>query len=208
MHVSIRRYEQVRSVAEVCRKITESFVPLLRRSPGFIAYYAIDGGGGTMATISIFSTEAMALEFERAGLRLDEGECRGPAAGAGGDHFRRGQGDHHRLMPSAPGEPGANRTPLRARLARRTLLARPASAKPAGRGAPHHRRMRQRLQARLPGRATRRVTRRSPRRAASLYQRIASAGLASDECAATLRGSKVCASRRAASALPFSNASW
>jgi hypothetical protein len=62
MHVSIRRYSQVRSVAEVCRKIADSFVPLLRRSPGFIAYYAIDGGGGTMATISIFSTEAMALE--------------------------------------------------------------------------------------------------------------------------------------------------
>ena len=62
MHISIRRYRNVRSVAEVCRKITESFVPLLRRSPGFIAYYAIDGGNGVMATISIFSTEAMALE--------------------------------------------------------------------------------------------------------------------------------------------------
>jgi hypothetical protein len=62
MHISIRRYAQVRSVPEVCRKIGESFVPLLRRSPGFIAYYAIDAGGGTMATISIFSTEAMALE--------------------------------------------------------------------------------------------------------------------------------------------------
>lgn len=73
MHISIRRYEQVRSVAEVCRKITESFVPLLRRSPGFIAYYAIDGGGGTMATISIFSTEAMALESnEQASVWMKE----------------------------------------------------------------------------------------------------------------------------------------
>ena len=62
MHVSIRRYTQVRSVSDVCRKIAESFVPLLRRSPGFIAYYAIDAGGGTMATVSIFSTAAMALE--------------------------------------------------------------------------------------------------------------------------------------------------
>jgi len=73
MHISIRRYEQVRSVAEVCRKVTESFVPLLRRSPGFIAYYAIDGGGGTMATISIFSTEAMALESnEKASVWMKE----------------------------------------------------------------------------------------------------------------------------------------
>ncbi len=62
MHISIRRYEQVKSVSKVCAKIGESFVPLLRSSPGFIAYYAIDAGGGTMATISIFSTQDMALE--------------------------------------------------------------------------------------------------------------------------------------------------
>ncbi len=62
MYVSIRRYDNVRSVSEVCGKIAESFVPLLRRSPGFIAYYAIDGGGGTMATVSIFSTRDMAME--------------------------------------------------------------------------------------------------------------------------------------------------
>jgi hypothetical protein len=73
MHISIRRYTQVRSISEVCRKISESFVPLLRRSPGFIAYYAIDAGGGEMATISIFSTEAMALESnEKAAAWLKE----------------------------------------------------------------------------------------------------------------------------------------
>lgn len=62
MHISVRRYRNVKSVPEVCRKIAESFVPLLTKSPGFIAYYAIDGGGGTMATVSIFSIEAMAME--------------------------------------------------------------------------------------------------------------------------------------------------
>lgn len=62
MYISIRRYSGVRSVSEVCRKIEESFVPMVRRSPGFIAYYALDGGNGTMASVSIFSTEAMALE--------------------------------------------------------------------------------------------------------------------------------------------------
>ena len=62
MHISIRRYRKVRSVKEVCSKIGESFVPLLRKSPGFIAYYAVDGGGDSMATVSIFSTERMALE--------------------------------------------------------------------------------------------------------------------------------------------------
>lgn len=73
MHISIRRYTEVRSVNEVCRKVAESFVPLLRRSPGFIAYYAIDAGNGTMATVSVFSTEAMALESnEKAAIWLKE----------------------------------------------------------------------------------------------------------------------------------------
>ena len=62
MHISVRRYDHVVSVGEVCRKIEASFVPLLRKVPGFIAYYAVDAGGGTMATISIFSTERMALD--------------------------------------------------------------------------------------------------------------------------------------------------
>lgn len=62
MYVSVRRYDHVRSVTQVCGRIAESFVPLLKKSPGFIAYYAVDGGGGTMATVSVFSTERMAHE--------------------------------------------------------------------------------------------------------------------------------------------------
>lgn len=62
MYISVRRYQNVKNVRKVCGMIAESFVPLLKRSPGFIAYYAVDGGNGTMATVSIFSTERMALE--------------------------------------------------------------------------------------------------------------------------------------------------
>ncbi len=69
MYISIRRYDNVVSVAEVCRRIEISFVPLLRKSPGFVAYYAVDGGDGTMATVSIFSTEAMALESNAVAAR-------------------------------------------------------------------------------------------------------------------------------------------
>ena len=73
MFISVRRYSSVRSVNEVCRKIQSGFVPLLEGSPGFIAYYAIDGGNGTMATISMFSTEEMALESnEKAAKWLQE----------------------------------------------------------------------------------------------------------------------------------------
>ncbi len=73
MFISVRRYSSVRSVNEVCRKIQAGFVPLLEVTPGFIAYYAIDGGSGTMATISMFSTEEMALESnEKAAKWLQE----------------------------------------------------------------------------------------------------------------------------------------
>jgi hypothetical protein len=73
MFISVRRYSSVRSVNEVCQKIGSGFVPLLQGSPGFIAYYAIDGGNGTMATISMFSTEDMALESnEKAAKWLKE----------------------------------------------------------------------------------------------------------------------------------------
>jgi hypothetical protein len=73
MYVSVRRYDNVRSVSRVCGRIAESFVPLLKRMPGFIAYYAVDGGNGTMATVSVFSTEAMAHESsEVAGRWLKE----------------------------------------------------------------------------------------------------------------------------------------
>lgn len=68
MFASVRRYSNVSSVGEVCRKIEQGFVPLLRRSPGFVAYYAIDGGSGTMATVSIFSTEDMAADSNEKAL--------------------------------------------------------------------------------------------------------------------------------------------
>jgi len=62
MFVSVRRYEDVRSVTALCRDIELEFVPRLKRSPGFIAYYAVDGSDGALTTVSVFSTAAMAEE--------------------------------------------------------------------------------------------------------------------------------------------------
>ena len=62
MFVSVRRYRDVPSVTALCRDIELEFVPRLKRSPGFIAYYAVDGDDGTLTTISVFSTAAMAEE--------------------------------------------------------------------------------------------------------------------------------------------------
>ncbi len=62
MYVSVRHYENVSRVDEICRRVEHDFVPLLRKAPGFIAYYAVDGGDGSFATISVFSTAEMAKE--------------------------------------------------------------------------------------------------------------------------------------------------
>ncbi|MDJ0610244.1 MAG: hypothetical protein QNJ67_14800 [Kiloniellales bacterium] len=62
MFVSVRRYREVPSLTALCSDIELEFVPRLEKSPGFIAYYAVDGGDGSLTTISVFSTAAMAEE--------------------------------------------------------------------------------------------------------------------------------------------------
>ena len=65
MHVSLRRYRGLRSTGTFCREVELYFLPELRRLPGFISYYAVDAGGGSLFTVSVFSTEAMASESTR-----------------------------------------------------------------------------------------------------------------------------------------------
>jgi hypothetical protein len=54
MYAAVRRYEGVTDPAEAGRLVDESFVPLLEHVPGFIAYYWLDAGQGTMASLSVF----------------------------------------------------------------------------------------------------------------------------------------------------------
>ena len=46
MHASIRTYE-ASDPREVARRASHGFVPILRGTPGFIAYYVVDCGDGT-----------------------------------------------------------------------------------------------------------------------------------------------------------------
>jgi len=62
MYVSIRRYENVPDLTGLLRDIELEFAPLLHKMPGFMAYYAVDSGAGSMATVTVFSTAAMAEE--------------------------------------------------------------------------------------------------------------------------------------------------
>ena len=54
MYAALRRYEGITDDAEAGRLVGESFIPLLEQVPGFIAYYWIDAGNGTMASLSVY----------------------------------------------------------------------------------------------------------------------------------------------------------
>ena len=58
MYASIRTYEtDPANVPEVVRRAEEGFLPIISKSPGFSAYYAIAGRGGQLATVTIFDNE-------------------------------------------------------------------------------------------------------------------------------------------------------
>ena len=66
MHAAIRQYQvDPGSVDEVRRGINEGFLPIIKDVYGFQAYYAIDAGGGRMATVSVFDDQAGAEESTR-----------------------------------------------------------------------------------------------------------------------------------------------
>ncbi|HEV8359110.1 MAG TPA: hypothetical protein VGR28_01505 [Candidatus Thermoplasmatota archaeon] len=59
MYVTIRRYAaDPRYVGEIQRRVQEGFVPIVRSVRGFVSYEVVDGGGGVLASISVFETKA------------------------------------------------------------------------------------------------------------------------------------------------------
>lgn len=66
MYIAIRRYEVDPADAdEITRHVDEEFVPLIKEATGFRGYYWVDGGGGTMASVSVFDDRAGAEESVR-----------------------------------------------------------------------------------------------------------------------------------------------
>jgi hypothetical protein len=55
LYASIRQY-RTRDAGEVARRASQGFVPIVREIPGFVAYYLVDGGDGTLITVTV--TEA------------------------------------------------------------------------------------------------------------------------------------------------------
>jgi hypothetical protein len=67
MHVSIRRYGLLtrEPVEKVMQGVREGFLPIIRDQPGFLAYYVLNSGDGTLTSISIFEHRAGAEKSNR-----------------------------------------------------------------------------------------------------------------------------------------------
>jgi hypothetical protein len=65
MYAAIRQYQVAGSADEAIRGINEGFLPIIKGAPGFHAYYALDAGGGRLATVSVFEDQAGAEESIR-----------------------------------------------------------------------------------------------------------------------------------------------
>ena len=65
MYATVRRYEGVSDPAEAGRRVSESWVPLISKVPGFVAYYWTDAGGGVMFSTTVFQDKAGVEESTR-----------------------------------------------------------------------------------------------------------------------------------------------
>ncbi len=66
MHAAIRQYRvDPDSVDEIVRGVNEGLLPIIEDASGFRAYYALDAGGGRIASVSVFEDRAGAEESSR-----------------------------------------------------------------------------------------------------------------------------------------------
>lgn len=67
MYISIRKYKlnDPKTRGEVTRQINDIFLPQISKAPGFVSYYAVDASSGTLATVSVFESQAGAEESNR-----------------------------------------------------------------------------------------------------------------------------------------------
>src|SRR5215813_2779671 len=69
MYISIRKYklnsQDAKTRGELTRQINDIFVPQISKASGFVSYYAVDTGSGTLATVSVFESQSGAEESNR-----------------------------------------------------------------------------------------------------------------------------------------------
>ena len=63
MYAVTRKYQFGSSVsAEIAKHVQDGLIPLLRQTPGFVAYYWVDGAEGQGISLSIFENQSDADE--------------------------------------------------------------------------------------------------------------------------------------------------
>ena len=66
MYASIRRYNVSPGAAtEIAQRVSQGFVPIISKAPGFAAYYIVDAGNDIVASVSVFQDHAGAEESNR-----------------------------------------------------------------------------------------------------------------------------------------------
>jgi hypothetical protein len=61
MYASVRYYEMgAGSIDSLMHRVDEEFAPALTQEPGFVGYFVLDTGDGTLETISIFRDQETA----------------------------------------------------------------------------------------------------------------------------------------------------
>jgi hypothetical protein len=65
MYAHVRTYEGIADPQETGRIATDSFLPVITKLPGFIGYFFVDTGNGSMVSMSIYEDEASADESTR-----------------------------------------------------------------------------------------------------------------------------------------------
>jgi heme-degrading monooxygenase HmoA len=54
MYAAIRRYNVFEGAADrITERVNTEFLPRVRELPGFISYFIVDGGDGTMASVTL-----------------------------------------------------------------------------------------------------------------------------------------------------------
>ncbi len=61
MHVTIRKFNGIRSVPEAARRAESGVGQVLRQSPGFQGYYVFDCGDGEGGSVTLFDSRENAL---------------------------------------------------------------------------------------------------------------------------------------------------
>lgn len=56
MWVTVRRYEGVPDPKKAAQVVSDTWIPIISKIPGFIEYFWVDAGNGVMVSTSVFQT--------------------------------------------------------------------------------------------------------------------------------------------------------